>query len=114
MRVAIRRRGHYLSYREPARELIKGRLVYFNQFYGFAFNRIAVKNHRRRLGSCSKKGNLNFNYKIYFLPPELRDYVIVHELCHLGQFNHSKSFWELVARTVPDHKERAREIRKYF
>lgn len=84
--------------------LAHARLAHFNEAYGFALGRVAIKNHKSRWGSCSKKGNLNFNYKIALLPPELADYVIVHELCHLGEFNHSPRFWALVARTVPDHR----------
>lgn len=94
----------YLENREKARDLVTGRLNYFNTFYGYKWNRIAIKNTKRRWGSCSKKGNLNFCYKIVFLPTEIADYVIVHELCHLGQFNHSKMFWELVSRTLPDFR----------
>lgn len=94
----------YLDNKEKARALILARLEYFNQFYGFTWHRFSIKNTRRRWGSCSRKGNLNFCYKVALILPELADYIIVHELCHLGQFNHSKDFWGLVARTVPDYK----------
>lgn len=93
----------YLAYKEKARKLILERLKCFNQHYGLTWNRVAVKNTKRRWGSCSKKGNLNFCYRIVFLDPELSDYIIVHELCHLKQFNHSKEFWLLVAQTVPNY-----------
>ena len=86
-----RKRGarvSYLKYKETARALAKSRIEYYNTLYGFIFNRISIKNHKSRWGSCSKKGNLNFNYKIALLPEALADYVIVHELCHLGEFNH--------------------------
>lgn len=94
----------YLDNKEKARSLVAARLEYFNQFYGFKWNRVSIKNTRRRWGSCSKKGNLNFCYKVALIPLEFADYIIVHELCHLGQFNHSKNFWELVTKTVPNHK----------
>ncbi len=92
-----------MEHREQARELVLGRLAYFNRLYDFKWNRVAIKNTKRRWGSCSKKGNLNFCYKVALLPQELADYVIVHELCHLGQFNHSKDFWKLVEKSIPNY-----------
>ncbi len=100
------------KYREAARELALRRLEYFNQFYGFKWNRIFIKAQVSRWGSCSAKGNINFNYKIALLPLKLSDYIIVHELCHLGEFNHSEKFWDLVARTVPDWKKCRAELRR--
>src|SRR5579864_4008337 len=105
-------RRDYVKYKEAARTLVKSRLAYYNQFYGFRVNRIAIKNHKSRWGSCSKKGNLNFNYRLVLLPIELANYVIVHELCHLGQFNHSPEFWKLVAATIPNYKIIKREFKK--
>ena len=58
-------------------------------------------------------GNLNFNLRLSLLAPELADYVIVHELCHRRHFNHSKEFWELVARTIPDYKARRRTLKEF-
>lgn len=101
----------FLDNKERARKLILERLDYFNKFYGFNWHRVAVKNTKRRWGSCSKKGNLNFCYKLVFLPSQLADYVIVHELCHLEQFNHSRAFWELVAKTIPNHKSLQNELK---
>ncbi len=95
----------YLKNKEKARELVKERLGHFNQFYGYKWNKIAIRNQKTRWGSCSKKGNLNFNYKIALLSPEKADYIIVHELCHLKEFNHSQDFWNLVAKTIPDYKK---------
>jgi predicted metal-dependent hydrolase len=100
----------YLRYKEAARTLVIERLEHFNTFYNFHYKRIFIKNHKSRWGSCSKQGNLNFNYRIVFLPPKLADYLIVHELCHLGEFNHSPRFWKLVERTLPDWKKRRKEL----
>lgn len=80
-------------------------------YYGFTWSRIAIRDQKSRWGSCSKKGNLNFNYRLVHLPEDLVDYIIVHELCHRGVFSHGKEFWDLVARTVPDHKEKRRRLR---
>jgi len=98
--------------REQARRFVLSRLNYFNNFYKFEINRVAIKNTKTRWGSCSSKKNLNFNYKIIYLKPELADYLIVHELCHLGQFNHSKKFWALVSQTLPDYAKINKELKK--
>jgi hypothetical protein len=100
------------EYREQARNIVDYKIDYFNKFYGFQINRIAIKNTKTRWGSCSSKGNLNFNYKIIFLKQELADYLIVHELCHLGELNHSKRFWDLIAKTLPDYYNLNKELRK--
>ncbi len=102
---------HYQIYKEQSRALILNRLEHFNQFYNYSWNRVAVRNQRRCWGSCSAQKNLNFNYKILFLPPHLRDYIIVHELCHLREMNHGPTFWELVAEQVPDYATCLQELR---
>ncbi|MFA5831226.1 MAG: SprT family zinc-dependent metalloprotease [Candidatus Paceibacterota bacterium] len=103
----------YKKHKEEARVLVSRRLEYWNQFYNFSWGRISIRNQRTRWGSCSKKGNLNFNSKLALLPQELSDYVIVHELCHLKEFNHSKNFWELVALTISDWKERRKALHQH-
>ncbi len=99
--------------KENARVLVNARLLYFNAFYNCDIGRISIRNQKSRWGSCSSKGNLNFNYKIVFLPTELADYIIVHELCHLVEMNHSKRFWLLVSQIIPDYKERQNKIRLF-
>ncbi len=105
-------RLHYEAHREEALKFAKERVLYWNQFYGFPHQKISVKNQKTRWGSCSKKGNLSFNYKIAFLPPALSDYIIVHELCHLKAFNHSQNFWSLVAQIIPQHKAIRKELKQ--
>ncbi|KKR08267.1 MAG: hypothetical protein UT32_C0002G0030 [Parcubacteria group bacterium GW2011_GWC2_39_14] len=102
----------YFEHKAPALMLVQTRIAHFNQFYNVKINRISIKNQKTRWGSCSKKGNLNFNYKIVLMPTEMADYIIVHELCHLIEFNHSRNFWVLVARTIPSHLKIRRELRK--
>jgi len=92
--------------------LVRDRLDYYNQFYQFKVGQISIRNQRTRWGSCSAKGNLNFNYRLVLIPEKLADYVIVHELCHLGEFNHSADFWALVAKAMPDYREARRELKK--
>lgn len=104
-------REDYLNNKEKARIFIKERLDHFNSFYGFDYKRIAIRDTKTRWGSCSDKGNLNFSYKLLFLPKEQADYVIVHELCHLKEMNHSPGFWDLVSKAVPDYKSIRKKIR---
>ena len=104
-------RREYKKLKSRALELAKRKVEVFNQIYGFQYNKINIRNQKTRWGSCSKKGNLNFNYKIALLPEKYADYIVVHELCHLKEFNHSRSFWNLVARTIPDFRERKKRIK---
>jgi len=116
-RVLVRRRRKpvctekYKKYKEQARVLVHERLAYYNLHYKYTLGKVFIKNHRTRWGSCSSKGNLNFNYKIALIPLELADYIVVHELCHLGQFNHSQAFWDLVKQTVPDYEAKRKRLR---
>ena len=102
---------HYQTHKESARALIHDRINHWNQFYGFGFNRVAIRNQRRCWGSCTSLKNLNFSYKILFLPAHLQDYIIVHELCHLAELNHGKDFWALVAQQVPEYKTHMKELK---
>lgn len=111
-KIQLKIEGSYKENKRKTEEFAKERLAYYNKFYGLNYNRVLAKNHRHRWGSCSIKRNINFNYRILFLPLELADYIIVHELCHLQEMNHSKRFWALVEKMFPDYKERVRELRK--
>jgi predicted metal-dependent hydrolase len=99
--------------KKNAQELVRARITYFNTFYQYDISSITIRNQSSRWGSCSRRKNLNFNYKIVFLPQALQDYIIVHELCHLGQMNHSPRFLDLVAQQIPDHKLLRAQLRKY-
>lgn len=110
----VRGRRAYLKHKEEARAFVHERLAYWNQFYGHSFNRIAIKDTKRLWGSCSRKGNLNFSYALFFLPRELADYVVVHELCHLKEHNHGPKFWALVARALPEFAHHRAELRRYL
>lgn len=104
------KKADYKKTAEFARKVIKGRLEFFNSHYGFSYNRVAIKDQKTCWGSCSQKKNLNFNYQIINLPEEQRDYVIVHELCHLQELNHSRRFWNLVGETVPNYRTLRRNL----
>lgn len=99
--------------KERANILIDNRIAHFNKFYKFDISKVVVRNQKTRWGSCSGKKILNFNYKLIFLPIELADYIVVHELCHLAQMNHGPKFWALVALQIPDYKERRKQIALY-
>ena len=107
-RIVRRRRPtnakHYAEHKERARILVHERLAHWNQSYNFTYKRVAIRNQRSRWGSCSTNQNLNFNYRLVFLPLELVDYVIVHELCHLKHCNHGEEFWFEVEKQIPDYK----------
>lgn len=104
-------RQEFLKYKKAALVLVRQKLEKFNTMYGFAWKRIAIKNQKTRWGSCSKSGNLNFNFKIALLPDRAAEYVVVHELCHLAQMNHSKKFWDLVAQTIPEHRKIRQQLK---
>lgn len=105
-------KSYFVRDKESARALVHEKLRKFNAYYCFKYKKVFIKNHTSRWGSCSKKGNLNFNYRIVHLPPDLADYLVVHELCHLKEFNHGEKFWKLVAETIPDYKKRRLALRK--
>jgi len=105
------RRADYLAKKETARRLVNDRLEYFNKFYNLKYKKISIRNQATRWGSCSRRGNLSFNYRLVDLAPAVADYIIVHELCHLREFNHSSRFWQLVAQTLPDYQELRRGLR---
>ncbi|HEV3244775.1 MAG TPA: M48 family metallopeptidase [Candidatus Paceibacterota bacterium] len=102
----------YRKYKDAAHDLVARRVSHLNSFYRVPVSKIIIRNQKSRWGSCSHKGVLSFNYRIVFLPPRLADYLVVHELCHLREMNHSERFWTLVAKTIPDHRERRRELRR--
>ena len=87
-----------------AGEVFLERAAYYAPLVGVSFGRITIRCQRSRWGSCSSKGNLNFNYLLMLSPPEVLDYVVVHELCHRKEMNHSPRFWAEVERVMPDYR----------
>jgi predicted metal-dependent hydrolase len=104
--------AEYKQYKKQTLKLVEERLAHFNREYQFSWKKISIRNQKSQWGSCSKSGTLSFNYKLALIPPDLADYVIVHELCHVAQMNHGTKFWSLVSKTVPDWRERRRDLRK--
>lgn len=96
-----------------AAKIIIERLEFFNSMYGYKYQRLSIKDQKTRWGSCTHSGTLSFNCRLSLLPLNLLDYVVVHELCHLKEMNHSSKFWGLVSRAIPDHKQRRAELKEY-
>lgn len=92
----------FLLNKSKALHLVRDKIAKLNAVYGFKHGKVSIKNMTSRWGSCSKKGNLNFNYKMVYLADELAEYIVAHELSHLSQMNHGRNFWKLVASTIPN------------
>ena len=86
-----------------AAEVIPQRVAYFAQKIGVTYGRITIRNQKTRWGSCTAEGNLNFNCLLMEAPPEVLDSVVVHELCHRKEMNHSERFYAEVLRVFPDY-----------
>lgn len=89
---------------DQAVEYIPKRVKYYAEKENFVYNKITIKNLVSRWGSCSTKGNLNFNCLLMLTPDYVIDYVVVHELCHLREMNHSEKFWAEVEKIMPDYQ----------
>lgn len=89
---------------DQAVEYIPKRVKYYAEKENFAYNKITIKNLVSRWGSCSTKGNLNFNCLLMLTPDYVIDYIVVHELCHLREMNHSEKFWAEVEKIMPDYQ----------
>ena len=103
----------YALLRRSAELFIERAILQFNVLYHFSYNTVRVRNVRRQWGSCSAKKNLSFSYKLILLPEELAHYIVVHELCHLKEMNHSHAFWHLVERAFPHYRRLEKELRSY-
>ncbi|ASJ00569.1 M48 family metallopeptidase [Thermococcus gorgonarius] len=86
----------------------------YSREMGVSPKKVFIRHQRSRWGSCSPRGNINFNVRLVSVPPELREYVVVHELAHLKYMNHSKEFWNLVGRFYPDYREARKELKKWW
>ena len=107
-------------YRDKAREIFEQKVSYYAQMMGVSYGRIAIRDQKTRWGSCSGEGNLNFNWRLIFAPAGGLDYVVVHELAHRKEMNHSPRFWMVVEDTMPEYrkyqkwlKENGRGLHRY-
>ena len=107
-------------YRDKAREIFEQKVSYYARMMGVSYGRIAIRDQKTRWGSCSGEGNLNFNWRLIFAPAGVLDYVVVHELAHRKEMNHSPRFWRVVEDTMPEYrkyqkwlKENGRGLHRY-
>ena len=100
-------------YRNAAREVFTNRVEYYHRFTGGHYTSITIRDQKTRWGSCSAKGNLNFNWKLVLMPPEVLDYVVVHELAHRKEMNHSRKFWAEVKNVLPDYEKRRKWLKEF-
>ncbi|NPV04762.1 MAG: M48 family metallopeptidase [Syntrophaceae bacterium] len=100
-------------YRARAREVLEERVGELSRRMGLAVRGVRITDAKERWGSCSASGTLNFSWRLVMAPPGIIDYVVVHELAHLAEMNHSRRFWACVARILPDHRERRRWLREH-
>lgn len=98
---------------QKIKDKIADRVKYYCAVMQVTVGRITIRNQKTRWGSCSSAGNVNFNYRLYYLPDELLDYVVVHELAHRRHMDHSKEFWSEVARYCPDYRARRKQLKEY-
>ena len=98
---------------ERACRVFPEKVAYYAKKLGVTYGMITIRNQKTRWGSCSAKGNLNFNCLLMLTPEEVVDYVVVHELCHRIEMNHSKRFWNLVERILPDYRQSRMWLKKH-
>ena len=99
--------------RIQAKAALPPRLAELAALHGFTYNNVRIKHNVSNWGSCSRKGNINLNLNLVRLPEDLRDYVMLHELCHLRYMNHGPEFHALLEDVCPDHRALARELKSY-
>ena len=97
---------------DKALQHIPKRISYYAKQIGVTYGKITIRNQKTRWGSCSSKGNLNFNCLLMLTPPEVIDYVVVHELCHRKEMNHSGAFWAEVEKVLPDYKKQVKWLKE--
>ena len=110
------RTGYYarkmgVTYGRISKKIFSERTAYFAKRMGVTYNRITIREQKTRWGSCSSVGNLNYNWKLVLMPPGVLDYVVVHELAHRREMNHSAAFWKVVATWMPDYKKYRKWLR---
>ncbi len=99
-------------YKKEARHIFTEQIEFYAQKYNFEYAKMKLSSAKRRWGSCNSNGNINLTWRLVMAPLEIIDYVIVHELCHLREANHSKNFWRQVGAILPDYKSRRKWLKE--
>ena len=103
------RRSYYM---ESARKIFKRKTAAYARKMGVTYGRITIREQKTRWGSCSSAGNLNYNWRLIFAPEEIVDYIVVHELAHRLEMNHSKAFYNIVESVLPDYRKAQKWLRE--
>ena len=98
---------------ELAREIFTRKAAYYASVMKVTYGRISIREQKTRWGSCSSKGNLNFNWRLIFAPEEVLDYIVVHELAHRREMNHSQAFYDIVESVLPEYKKEQKWLREH-
>ncbi len=101
------------QYKKQAKAYLQQKCQAFSEEMGFRHGEVKINSAKTRWGSCNRKGDINFTYRLMLVPEELIDYVVVHELAHRKEMNHSPGFWSIVEQTMPDYKDRRKKLREY-
>lgn len=100
-------------YKKLARECLQQKCAYYSGLMGLRPSAVKINSAKTHWGSCNRRGEINFTFRLIFAPEELIDYVVVHELAHLKEMNHSSRFWSVVGQTMPDYRERRKRLREF-
>ena len=100
-----------LELKKSAKLYFKSKTDYYSKLLEIEYGRITITSAKKRFGSCSSKGNICYSYILMLYPETAREYVVVHELCHIKEMNHSPAFYKLIAAAMPDYKERAKLLK---
>lgn len=106
-------RGALFSwYKDQAKVILGEKIVYYAEMLGVSYNQLRIKEQRTRWGSCSNKGNINLNWRIILAPEPVIDYLVLHEVAHLKQLNHSAAFWQLIEKNLPNYRNCKKWLRE--
>jgi Predicted metal-dependent hydrolase len=102
-----------IQYKKQAKAYLQQKCRHFSAAMGLRHGEVRINSAKTRWGSCNRRGDINFTYRLLFAPEELIDYVVVHELAHLKEMNHSSKFWSVVEQTMPDYRTRRNKLREF-